>query len=135
MVPIDRQTFFDVMASFPSGVAIVTTTTGDGTPFVVATDRADELRLQAAAGFPIDAATNTLFVAFDELTLLAGIDFAAAAVDGDGVIRIVPGGANEAFVDVFEANVEAAAGLFDDDDGDGLLDFDEGMLDDELARP
>ena len=32
MVPIDRQTFFDVMASFPSGVAIVTTTTGDGTP-------------------------------------------------------------------------------------------------------
>ena len=31
-MPIDRQTFFDVMASFPSGVAIVTTTTGDGTP-------------------------------------------------------------------------------------------------------
>jgi flavin reductase (DIM6/NTAB) family NADH-FMN oxidoreductase RutF len=31
-VPIDRQTFFEVMASFPSGVAIVTTTTGEGVP-------------------------------------------------------------------------------------------------------
>jgi flavin reductase (DIM6/NTAB) family NADH-FMN oxidoreductase RutF len=29
---IDRQRFFDVMASFPSGVAIVTTVTADGTP-------------------------------------------------------------------------------------------------------
>ena len=31
-MPIDRQAFFDVMASFPSGVAIVTTTTSDGVP-------------------------------------------------------------------------------------------------------
>jgi flavin reductase (DIM6/NTAB) family NADH-FMN oxidoreductase RutF len=31
-VPIDRQSFFEVMASFPSGVAIVTTSTADGTP-------------------------------------------------------------------------------------------------------
>jgi flavin reductase ActVB len=31
-VPLDRQTFFDVMASFPTGVAIVTTTTPDGVP-------------------------------------------------------------------------------------------------------
>ena len=29
---IDRQAFFDVMASFPSGVAIVTTVADDGTP-------------------------------------------------------------------------------------------------------
>jgi flavin reductase (DIM6/NTAB) family NADH-FMN oxidoreductase RutF len=29
---IDRQSFFDVMASFPSGVAIVTTVTEDGIP-------------------------------------------------------------------------------------------------------
>ena len=31
-VAIDRQAFFDVMASFPSGVAIVTTLDADGTP-------------------------------------------------------------------------------------------------------
>jgi flavin reductase (DIM6/NTAB) family NADH-FMN oxidoreductase RutF len=31
-MPLDRQAFFEVMASFPSGVAIVTTVTGDGTP-------------------------------------------------------------------------------------------------------
>ena len=29
---VDRQTFFDIMASFPSGVAIVTTLDRDGTP-------------------------------------------------------------------------------------------------------
>ena len=29
---IERQAFFDVMASFPSGVAIVTTLDADGTP-------------------------------------------------------------------------------------------------------
>ena len=32
MQTIDRQSFFDVMASFPSGVAIVTTLTADGAP-------------------------------------------------------------------------------------------------------
>jgi flavin reductase ActVB len=32
MATIDRQTFFDVMASFPSGVAIVTTVDADGEP-------------------------------------------------------------------------------------------------------
>ena len=31
-MPIDRHRFFDVMASFPSGVAIITTTTRDGVP-------------------------------------------------------------------------------------------------------
>jgi flavin reductase (DIM6/NTAB) family NADH-FMN oxidoreductase RutF len=31
-VTIDRQSFFEVMASFPSGVAIVTTVTGEGVP-------------------------------------------------------------------------------------------------------
>jgi flavin reductase (DIM6/NTAB) family NADH-FMN oxidoreductase RutF len=32
MATIDRQSFFDVMASFPSGVAIVTTLAEDGAP-------------------------------------------------------------------------------------------------------
>jgi flavin reductase ActVB len=31
-VAIEKQTFFEVMASFPSGVAVVTTTTHDGVP-------------------------------------------------------------------------------------------------------
>ncbi len=31
-VPIERQQFFEIMASFPSGVAIVTTVGQDGTP-------------------------------------------------------------------------------------------------------
>jgi flavin reductase (DIM6/NTAB) family NADH-FMN oxidoreductase RutF len=32
VVPLDRQSFFDVMASFPSGVAIVTTMGDEGSP-------------------------------------------------------------------------------------------------------
>jgi flavin reductase (DIM6/NTAB) family NADH-FMN oxidoreductase RutF len=31
-MPLDRQSFFEVMASFPSGVAIVTTLSDDGVP-------------------------------------------------------------------------------------------------------
>lgn len=31
-MPLDREAFFEVMASFPSGVAIVTTVSDDGTP-------------------------------------------------------------------------------------------------------
>jgi flavin reductase ActVB len=31
-MPLDREPFFDIMASFPSGVAIVTTLGDDGTP-------------------------------------------------------------------------------------------------------
>jgi flavin reductase (DIM6/NTAB) family NADH-FMN oxidoreductase RutF len=31
-VPVDRETFIDIMASYPAGVAIVTTLDADGTP-------------------------------------------------------------------------------------------------------
>src|SRR2546428_13847279 len=31
-MPVDRQTFFEIMASFPSGVAVVTTLDGEETP-------------------------------------------------------------------------------------------------------
>ena len=31
-MPLDREAFFEVMASFPTGVAIVTTVSGDGAP-------------------------------------------------------------------------------------------------------
>ncbi|HEX6763382.1 MAG TPA: flavin reductase family protein [Gaiellaceae bacterium] len=34
---MDRQAFFEIMASFPSGVAIVTTTGGDGAPYGLTT--------------------------------------------------------------------------------------------------
>jgi flavin reductase (DIM6/NTAB) family NADH-FMN oxidoreductase RutF len=34
---MDRQAFFEIMASFPSGVAVVTTTDGDGTPYGLTT--------------------------------------------------------------------------------------------------
>ena len=34
---LDRQGFFEVMASFPSGVAVVTTADADGTPFGLTT--------------------------------------------------------------------------------------------------
>jgi flavin reductase (DIM6/NTAB) family NADH-FMN oxidoreductase RutF len=34
---MDRQAFFEIMASFPAGVAIVTTTDGNGTPYGLTT--------------------------------------------------------------------------------------------------
>ena len=36
-MPIRRQSFFDIMASFPSGVAIVTTLRGDDSPYGLTT--------------------------------------------------------------------------------------------------
>lgn len=36
-MPITRQRFFEIMASFPSGVAVVTTLAADGTPFGLTT--------------------------------------------------------------------------------------------------
>jgi flavin reductase (DIM6/NTAB) family NADH-FMN oxidoreductase RutF len=32
LVPVDRDTFVEIMASYPAGVAIVTTLDADGTP-------------------------------------------------------------------------------------------------------
>lgn len=109
-------------------------TCGDGIPFVLRSDRSDELRLDAVDGaFPIDATTHALFVAFDGAGLFAGVDLDAAAVGDDGVIRIEDG-SNDALLSAFEANLDAATRLFDDDDGDGDLDADERDPDDVLAE-
>jgi hypothetical protein len=108
---------------------------GDGTPFVLRSDRGDEIRLDAvddAVGFPIDAATGALFVALDAEALFAGIDLDAAQVGSDGVIRI-DDDENDELIDRFEANLEAAARLFGDLDGNGVLDEDERIPGLELA--
>lgn len=99
-------------------------TRGDGAPFVLRSDRGDELRLDAiGGGFPIDHATGALFVAFSGQALLAGVNLEAAALEG-GVARIEDG-SNDDQLAAFEANLEAAVRLFDDDDNDGELDPDE----------
>jgi hypothetical protein len=105
----------------------------DGTPFSLQSVRNDELRLDAIDGaFPIDAATHALFVSLDETSLFAGLDLDAAIVDPDGTIYI-DDARNTALLDTFEANVEAATKLFDDDDDDRVLDADERDPDDTLA--
>ena len=106
---------------------------GDGTPFVLRSDRGDELRLDAVGGeFTIDDATVTLFVGFDGKRLFSTVDLDGAVVDGDGTIRIEPG-SNDAQLSVFNDNVDTATELFDDDDADGQLDPEERDSTDILA--
>lgn len=98
---------------------------GDGVPFVIRSGRDDELRLDAVDGaFGVAAGTSALLVGFSGPRLFSGVDLDAAVVDGDGTIYI-DGENNDPLLDAFDANIRAAADLFDDDDGDGELDFDE----------
>ncbi len=106
---------------------------GDGTPFIVRSDRNDELRLDAIGGaFDVSDTTHALFVGFDGARLFAGVDLDGATVDGTGVIRIEPG-SNDDQLQAFDDNVADATELFDDDDDDGLLDPDERDAADILA--
>lgn len=96
-------------------------TAADGTPFVLRSDRGDELRLDAIDGaFTIDEATLGLFVGLSGSRLFAGVDLASAELTG-GIARIEDG-SNDALLDRFEANVDEATDLFGDADGDGELD-------------
>lgn len=99
---------------------------GDGTPFVLRSERGDDLRLDArdSAGFTIDEATSGLFVGADLADLFRGIALAAADVSVDDVIRIDRDN-NRALLDAFEDNVDDFTALFADRDGDGELDPDE----------
>jgi len=110
------------------------TRASDGTPFELTSVRSDELRLDAVdTQFPIDDATNALFVAFDGNGLFADVDLEGADVDPDGTIYI-DDTSNPDLLDAFEGNVDAATQLFDDDDDDGQLDDDERDPDDVLAE-
>lgn len=109
-------------------------TRGDGTPFVLRSERGDQLRLDARDGsFSIDEMTSALFVAFDAQTLFDEVDLDAAVVGGDGVIRIEDG-ANDDLLETFDDNLATAAKLFDDNDGDKELDPDERDETDVLAE-
>jgi hypothetical protein len=107
----------------------------DQTPFIIRSERNGAVRLENDAGsFPIDQATNALFVAFRTDALLADLDFTAATPDANGVLRI-ESGVNDDLLDQFEANLEQALRLFDDDNGDQELEADEAQDEDILAIP
>jgi hypothetical protein len=125
----------EIPAALDGRSLLIEGTRADGTPFVLRSDRSGDLRLDAVdeAGFPISSATKTLFVAFQEEALFAGIDLDLAEVGVDGVIRI-ESGQNDDLLNLFEANLDAALRLFDDDDGDGALEAGENDDDDLLAE-
>ena len=107
----------------------------DQTPFIIRSERNGQVRLENDAGsFPIDQATNALFVAFRADALLANLDFTTATPDANGVLRI-ESGVNDDLLDQFEANLEQALRLFDDDNGDDQLEADEAQDEDILATP
>jgi len=113
---------------------VIEGTRGDGTAFVLRSERGDELRLDAVGGsFDVTDATNALFVAFEGPTLFAGLDLDMAIVGGDGVIAI-DDSTNDELLAVFDNNLANASKLFDDDDDDGELDDTERDPDDALAE-
>jgi len=115
----------DVPTELVGASFLIEGTRSDGARFVLRTDRNDELRLDArGAGFELDEATGALFVGFAAGQLFDGVMLDLAVAGADGVVRIEDG-SNDDILDVFEANLEAAARLFDDDDDDGELDPDE----------
>lgn len=96
-------------------------TRGDGTTFVVRSDRSDELRLDARNGsFTLDTTTTGLFVGFDVATVFDGVALDTATISSDGTIHIEDGD-NANLLALIEDNIDTAAMLFDDDDGDGEL--------------
>lgn len=106
---------------------------GDGTRFVLRSERGDEMRLDARNGsFTIDDLTNALFVTFDVQDLFDGVDIDSADVGDDNTIRIEDGN-NEDLLRVFDDNLADVAKLFDDKDGDGELDPEERDSTDVLA--
>lgn len=105
----------------------------DGTPFVLRSRRNDELRLEAIGGaFAVADDSGTLFVGMDSALLLAGVNLAGADVNADGTIYI-DDNANRDLLEAFEASLEAATRLYEDSDGNGLLDSEEREDSDALA--
>ena len=80
-MPIDRQVFFEVMASFPSGVAVVTTLTADGTP----------RGLTTTAVCSVSADPPTILVCVD----LGSRTLAALRARGRFVVNFIGGGRSE----------------------------------------
>ncbi len=105
----------------------------DDTPFVVRSDRGDEVRLDAVDdSFSVDETTGALFVALDIQLLFDGVDLDSAVVN-NGTIRIEDG-INDDLLAVFDDNVIKATKLFDDNDGDKELDPEERDETDILAE-
>ena len=97
----------------------------DGTKFVLQSEQDHELIFNGRGGeFSITGATNALVVGFDATGLFGWVDLDDAVVDGDGVIQISSKD-NKDLLDRFHSNLDVAAELFDDDNGNGDLDEDE----------
>jgi hypothetical protein len=118
----------------PGEDAIVVAGVVDGRRFTIASRRNDELRLDAISpeGFNLDRVQAGLFVAFDMAAWLAGVELSDAEPQGDGSV-LVDDDNNSDLLELFEANVEDAARVFLDANGDGILAPDEHEEEDALA--
>jgi len=94
---------------------------GDGTPFVIESDQAPLVRLQAAeSGFSLSTQEPNALIAFDFATWLQGVDWATASVDAGTVV--VSETANIELLQHFEASLASGVALYRDAGGDGVLD-------------
>lgn len=109
-------------ADFVNTSIYVGGTRGDGTRFVIRSDRNDRLSLRARGqAFSISDADNAVFLGVDLQAWLLGVNLDGAVVGADGVIH-VDDDANKALLDVFESNIERGSKLFLDNNGNGRLD-------------
>lgn len=118
-------------AGFPAGMddnaVYLEGTRADGVPFVLRSREKFEFDLRNDAGFPLDEGNRQLVLAFDLGTWLTTIDLASASPGGDGVVRVDEDN-NESLLERFEEGVESILELYDDEDGDGDVDDDDGSL-------
>ncbi|HSA60427.1 MAG TPA: hypothetical protein VLJ37_12175 [bacterium] len=107
---------------------IVRGSRSDGVPFAVRLDQNDRFKLEAASpdGFAIQGspAVTLLFFSFDLNAWFAGVDLDGATVSPDGSI-VIDDDDNPDLRSIIVENVKRSARLFEDLNGNGILDADE----------
>lgn len=91
----------------------------DGAPFELSSDHAMAIDVAATAPFSLDPMSGGVVMAFDVAAWLAALDLSSVPLDADGVARIGP---IDPAVSDLEAGFAASVALFEDLDGDGVLD-------------
>lgn len=98
---------------------VVTGTRADGDPFVVVSHATPLLDIRGPMDeLVLDETRSTLLVAFDVAAWFAGVDLAAIAPDGAGVVRLDET-THPSVLATFESNVAHSADLHHDANGNG----------------
>jgi hypothetical protein len=93
----------------------------DGAPFEIASESAATIFVVTTAPTIALREGTAVLLTFDAARWLGGVSLDAAALDVDGVARIEPGRGDAALA-TFESGFEGSLEIWNDTDGDGVLD-------------